>query len=179
MATSMAKAFEAIGSAKVTKNGEYISRPGKYVLEVAQVKMFEGNSGVTHVAELLVREATKTDPAIDPHPVGALLSAVNVFSGATAKVAPGKVKAFTEAIIGQELGADDAAAAVEESVNEDPAKKGDDGKLLPVNPFKGHLVGASTYPFTSKAGNKGLGVNWSHVPGQKPKDVAARAAAQG
>lgn len=180
MATgSMAKAFEAIGSAKVTKNGEYVKYPGDYLFEVAQVKMFEGNNGVTHVTELIVREATKTDPAIDPHPPGARLSVVNVFSGPTAKVAPGKVKAFTEAIVGQELSSNDAAAAVEESRNEDPTKKGDDGKPLPVNPFKGHLVRGTTFSFTSKAGNKGYGINWSHVPGQKPKDIAARAAAQG
>lgn len=179
MGNQFSKVFGAIGTASVTKRGEYV-RPGKYLFEVQAVRMFDGNSGPTHVTELIVREAEKTDPNAEPSPVGSLVSAVNVFAGKTAKVAPGKVKGFTEALYGVEgLAADIVATMVEETVNEDAAAKDSKGKPLAVNPCKGMLIRAYTNHFKSKTSDtEGENINWIHVPGQKKADIAARAAAQ-
>lgn len=168
MSTNFGKVFSAIGAAQVSKRGEYV-RPGKYLFEVAAIRMFEGNNGVTHVAELIVREAQKTDPDKEPSVVGSTVSVVNVFAGATAKVAPGKVKAFTEALFGVEGKLDPAKSATlaEEACDE---KK---------QPAKGMLIRGETYHFKAKSGTEGEGLNWTHVPGQSKQDIAARAAAQG
>jgi len=170
--------FASIGAAKVVKRGEF-ARPGKYLFEVAEVKLFKGNSGPTHVAEFIVREAEQTHPTELPSPVGSIVSAVNVLSGPTKDVAPSKIKGFTEALLGME-GADAAtvSSAVLETVNDDANAKDAKGKALPVNPCKGMLVRAYTTHFRSKKGTEGESLNFVHVPGQKKAEILARAAAQ-
>lgn len=168
MATDFGKVFGAIGAAQVTKKGDFV-KEGDYLFEVAKVTLFDGNDGPVHVAELIVREATKKGPE-EPSTVGTTVSFVSKLTGPTAKVAPGKIKGFTLAVAGpnaEALPADKIAELVRESCDETK------------QPFKGHLVKGSTSPFTSKNGTSGHSLNFTHVPGQKKAEIAARAAAQG
>jgi hypothetical protein len=168
MATNFGKVFGSIGAAQVTKRGDYV-KEGSYLFEVAEVKLFEGNDNVpVHVAELIVREATKTGEG-EPSAVGSTVSVVNKLGGATAKVAPGKIKAFTLALfdLADDFDPNKVAQLVEETCDES------------TNPCKGRLIRGATYHFTSKGGTSGLGLNFSPVPNQTKKDIAARAAAQG
>ena len=159
----MAGVFKAIGEAKVTVRGEY-AEPGDYLFEVAAIKFFEGSSGWTHVAEVLVREAVQKG-VTPPNAVGTRVSLINIFAGKTEKVAPGKVNGFTKALLGLSA-ADDVPAQVEKSIVES-------------NPCKGMLVRADSYTYTTKAGTKGTGLNFRHVPDQTKAEIKARAAAQG
>lgn len=161
--TGMAGVFKSIGDAKVTTRGEF-AKPGDYLFEVAVIKFFDGNAGHTHVVEFFVREAVQKG-AEAPSAIGSRVSVVNLFSGNTAKVAPSKVKGFTEALLGLSE-ADDVGSQVEKSVSE-------------TNPCKGMLIRADSYEFKSKAGTKGTSLNFRHVPGQTKAEIKARAAAQG
>lgn len=162
-----------VGSADVTTRGEFV-RDGAYLFEVVEIRYFDGNAGPTHVVECIVREAEARTPGVTPNAVGSKVSFVNVLVGKTKDVAPGKIKGFALALFGKDVKltpADEAAAIVGRITGSDTDRE--KGKVA-----RGMLVRGSTYPFTSKSGNSGVGINFEHVPGQTKEQVQARAAAQ-
>ena len=165
--------FSKIGSAEVTKRGDFL-RDGDYLLEVSEIKLFNGNSGATHVVELIVREAKAKKVGVEPNAVGSKASFVNVLAGKTKDVAPGKIKGFCLEFVGEDVKRTDPAKAGQivaqiTGTDTDPAR----GRIM-----RGAMIRAETYEFTSRSGVQGVGVNWFHVPGQTKSDIAARAAAQ-
>lgn len=165
--------FGKIGSADVTQRGDFV-RDGKYLLEVSEIRLFQGQSGPTHVAELIVREAVAKKAGVEPNAVGSKVSFVNVIAGKTKDVAPSKIKDFCLTLVGKDVKqtpAQEAASVVERMSGTDTDRE--KGKLA-----RGMLIRGETYEFTSRAGNHGVGINWTHVPGQTKEERQARAAAQ-
>ena len=173
MGNSFENFLSKIGSAEVTTRGEFV-RDGAYLFEVAEIRYFEGNAGPTHVAELIVREAEARTPGVTPNAVGSKVSFVNVLVGKTKDVASGKIKGFALALFGRDVkltSADEAAAIVSRITGSDTDRER--GKVA-----RGMLVRGSTFPWKSRSGVEGVGVNFEHVPGQTKEAVQARAAAQ-
>ena len=133
--------FDVIANAKANQSGNYIKPGGKYLWEVNNILIKDGNNGRFFIMEAICRESVatgETDRAgkvMVPTAVGAMGSIAINLTDPKQKSAAGNVKSFIQALFGVEE-SEVTAAVASECVSEYDAA----GKVKRMTPCRGMLI---------------------------------------
>lgn len=164
--------YEKIASSKSTGGGNLI-RDGRYRFVVKSLILDSKNSGDCFIAEFEVVESEKIFEDVEPNKPTSTCSYVVNLDGAGKLSAPGNIKAFILALLGED----------EDSVSEKELADITEELTSENQPARGMLIADETWRKFSRSGknanpdSKGrppMVMNrWSHVP-QTKEEVAER-----